>query len=204
MLNLTPVSFLSVHSESWAIHQDHKCFGLPYSDYLHRHPFPSAVSVRRSSNLWQELLLWEVMASVVPAGAAGVCRLECEDLGDLREAMCAFPLALMSEQPIFFCDPGLFRVSWQLSSTESSPCVLCFHHCVGSWSCREDNRHYGLSAASLCPKGRGSSVSLLCDDVYCVLQTCICIWHPVKTSCVTRTVPLSLIWNLRQVRVHGK
>lgn len=84
------------------------------------------------------------------------------------------PLALMSEQLFFFCDPGLFRVSWQLSSTESSPCVLCFHHCVSPWSCREDNRHYGLSAAPLCPKGGWSPVSLLCDEVHCVLQMCIC------------------------------
>lgn len=120
----------------------------------------------RSSNLWRGLLLWVVMTSVVPAGAAGTCRLEFEDFGGLGEAICAFPLALMSEQPIFFCDPGLFRVSRQLSSTESSPCVLCFHHCVGSWSCREDNRHYGLSAAPLCPKGGWGSVSLLCDEVY--------------------------------------
>lgn len=94
------------------------------------------------------------MTSVVPAGAAGAYRLEFQDSGDLREAIRAFPLALMSEQLFFFCDPGLFRVSWQLSSAESSPCILCFHHCVGSWSCREDNRHYGVPAAPLHPKGR--------------------------------------------------
>lgn len=91
---------------------------------------------------------------------------------DLREAIIyAFPLTLMSEQPIFFSVIQVFSESPGNSAQLRVLLVFYASTIVSALGAAEKITDTMVSLLLPYVQKVGEAVSLLCDEVYCVLQT---------------------------------